>query len=201
MYIPHDFQEVRTEEIANLIKNYPLACIVANTAKGLIATHVPLIMKSNHVLVGHIAMVNDMKTLVSDAEEVLCIFKGEDAYISANDYPSKFEDHKKVPTWNYQVVHIYGNISYFTDTKSKLAAIGMLTKISEQQVNGDSGWKMSDAPREYLMEQLNHLIVFEINISKIQAQSKLSQNREQKDFDSVVKNLQNRDKKILLKAC
>ncbi|NHB59526.1 FMN-binding negative transcriptional regulator [Acinetobacter sp. 194] len=200
MYIPHDFQEVRTEEIANLIKNYPLACIVANTAKGLMATHVPLIMKSNHVLVGHIAMVNDMKTLVSDAEEVLCIFKGEDAYISANDYPSKFEDHKKVPTWNYQVVHIYGNISYFTDTKSKLAAIGMLTKISEQQVNGDSGWKMSDAPREYLMEQLNHLIVFEINISKIQAQSKLSQNREQKDFDSVVKNLQNRDKKNLAES-
>src|SRR5690606_40016091 len=89
MYIPNDFQEVRPKEITSLIKNYPLACIVANTAKGLIATHVPLIMRSDNVLVGHIAIINDMKTLVSDAQEVLCIFKGEDAYISANYYPSK----------------------------------------------------------------------------------------------------------------
>ncbi|MCK4081301.1 MULTISPECIES: FMN-binding negative transcriptional regulator [Acinetobacter] len=200
MYIPNDFQEVRTEEIMNLIKNYPLACIVANTKDGLIATHVPLIMKTDNTLIGHIAVNNDMRILVSDDQEVLCIFKGEDAYISANYYPSKFKDHKKVPTWNYQVVHIYGNITYFTDNKSKLSAVGMLTKISEEKANGNSGWKMSDAPKEYLMDQLKELIVFEINISKIQAQSKLSQNREKRDFDSVIKNLKETGKENLAKS-
>ncbi len=200
MYIPNDFQEVRTEEIMNLIKNYPLACIVANTKDGLIATHVPLIMKTDNTLIGHIAVNNDMRILVSDDQEVLCIFKGEDAYISANYYPSKFEDHKKVPTWNYQVVHIYGNITYFTDNKSKLSAVGMLTKISEEKANGNSGWKMSDAPKEYLMDQLKELIVFEINISRIQAQSKLSQNREKRDFDSVIKNLKETGKENLAKS-
>ncbi|AWV87007.1 FMN-binding negative transcriptional regulator [Acinetobacter radioresistens] len=200
MYILNDFQEVRTEEIMNLIKNYPLACIVANTKDGLIATHVPLIMKTDNTLIGHIAVNNDMRILVSDDQEVLCIFKGEDAYISANYYPSKFEDHKKVPTWNYQVVHIYGNINYFIDNKSKLSAVGMLTKISEEKANGNSGWKMSDAPKEYLMDQLKELIVFEINISRIQAQSKLSQNREKKDFDSVIKNLKETGKENLAKS-
>ncbi|EXF57038.1 putative FMN-binding domain protein [Acinetobacter sp. 1294596] len=200
MYIPNDFQEVRTEEIMNLIKNYPLACIVANTKDGLIATHVPLIMKTDNTLIGHIAVNNDMRILVSDDQEVLCIFKGEDAYISANYYPSKFEDHKKVPTWNYQVVHIYGNITYFIDNKSKLSAVGMLTKISEEKANGNSGWKMSDAPKEYLMDQLKELIVFEINISRIQAQSKLSQNREKRDFDSVIKNLKETGKENLAKS-
>lgn len=200
MYIPNDFQEVRTEEIMNLIKNYPLACIVANTKDGLIATHVPLIMKTDNTLIGHIAVNNDMRILVSDDQEVLCIFKGEDAYISANYYPSKFEDHKKVPTWNYQVVHIYGNITYFIDNKSKLSAVGMLTKISEEKANGNSGWKMSDAPKEYLRDQLKELIVFEINISRIQAQSKLSQNREKRDFDSVIKNLKETGKENLAKS-
>lgn len=184
----------------NLIKNYPLACIVANTKDGLIATHVPLIMKTDNTLIGHIAVNNDMRILVSDDQEVLCIFKGEDAYISANYYPSKFEDHKKVPTWNYQVVHIYGNITYFIDNKSKLSAVGMLTKISEEKANGNSGWKMSDAPKEYLMDQLKELIVFEINISRIQAQSKLSQNREKRDFDSVIKNLKETGKENLAKS-
>ncbi|MGK9156322.1 FMN-binding negative transcriptional regulator [Acinetobacter radioresistens] len=200
MYILNDFQEVRTEEIMNLIKNYPLACIVANTKDGLIAIHVPLIMKTDNTLIGHIAVNNDMRILVSDDQEVLCIFKGEDAYISANYYPSKFEDHKKVPTWNYQVVHIYGNITYFIDNKSKLSAVGMLTKISEEKANGNSGWKMSDAPKEYLMDQLKELIVFEINISRIQAQSKLSQNREKRDFDSVIKNLKETGKENLAKS-
>ncbi|MEQ1305727.1 FMN-binding negative transcriptional regulator [Acinetobacter radioresistens] len=200
MYIPNDFQEVRREEIMNLIKNYPLACIVANTKDGLIATHVPLIMKTDNTLIGHIAVNNDMRILVSDDQEVLCIFKGEDAYISANYYPSKFEDHKKVPTWNYQVVHIYGNITYFIDNKSKLSAVGMLTKISEEKANGNSGWKMSDAPKEYLRDQLKELIVFEINISRIQAQSKLSQNREKRDFDSVIKNLKETGKENLAKS-
>lgn len=200
MYIPDDFKEVRSDEITHLIQNYPLACIVANTAEGLIATHVPLIMKTDDVLVGHIAMNNDMRMLVADQQEVLCIFKGEDAYISANYYPSKFEDHKKVPTWNYQAVHIYGRIRYFLDDKSKLAAIGMLTKINEQKTNGDAAWKMSDAPKDYLMAQLKDLIVFEIKISKIQAQSKLSQNREQKDFDAVVKNLQDKGKTVLAES-
>ena len=200
MYIPNDFKEVRSEEILHLINSYPLACIVANTTKGLIATHVPLILKNDHTLIGHIAMSNDMRTLVANNQEVLCIFKGEDGYISANYYPSKFDDHKKVPTWNYQAVHIYGNITYFTDNKSKLSAVGMLTKINEKKANGDSGWKMSDAPKEYLMDQLKDLIVFEIDISKIQAQSKLSQNREKRDFDSVVKNLKEIGKENLAQS-
>jgi len=76
----------------------------------------------------------------------------------------------------------------------------MLTKISEEKANGNSGWKMSDAPKEYLMDQLKELIVFEINISRIQAQSKLSQNREKRDFDSVIKNLKETGKENLAKS-
>lgn len=192
MHVPNDFKEIRTSEINDLVKNFPLACIVANTARGLIASHIPLVMKDEQTLVGHLAMANEMKDLVAENEEVLCIFKGPDAYISANYYPSKFEDHKKVPTWNYQVIHIYGKISYFTDNKAKLAAVGMLTKQSEQKANGAAGWKMSDAPKDYLMEEIAGIIVFEIKISKLIAKSKLSQNREPRDFNSVVEELKTR---------
>ena len=176
------------------MQNFPLACVVANTPNGLIATHIPLILKPNGVLVGHIAMVNDMRTLVADNQEVMCVFKGDDAYISANYYPSKWVDHQKVPTWNYQAVHIYGNLTFFTDKKSKLSALGMLTKQSEQQANGSSAWKMSEAPADYLAALLEDIVVFEVQISRVLAQSKLSQNRDQKDFDSVVAELKLRGK-------
>lgn len=192
MFVPNDFKETRTSENNDLVQKFPLACIVANTTQGLIASHIPLVMKDDQILVGHLAMTNEMRSLIAESEEVLCIFKGPDAYISANYYPSKFVDHKKVPTWNYQAIHIYGKINFFTSNKTKLAAVGMLTKQSEQKANGASGWKMSDAPIDYLMEELAGIIVFEITISRIIAKSKLSQNRDSRDFNSVVKELQAR---------
>jgi transcriptional regulator len=52
-----------------------------------------------------VALANDMHRLVSDGQEVLVIFRGEDGYVSPNFYPSKAEHHRHVPTWNHQVVH------------------------------------------------------------------------------------------------
>ncbi|UOO93134.1 FMN-binding negative transcriptional regulator [Vitreoscilla stercoraria] len=197
MYIPTEFQEVRPETIQALIQNYPLACLVAQTATGLSAIHLPLLMKSDTVLLGHLAVASDWHLAVPEGQEILCVFQGENAYISANDYPSKLRDHRKVPTWNYQVVHIHGTVSYLTDQKSKLAAVGMLTKKQERVANGEAAWKMSDAPKDYLLEQLAYLAVLEINIHKIEAQSKLSQNREAQDFDAVIEKLYGRGKHVL----
>lgn len=193
MYIPDDFKETRPDEIKRIITDFPLACMVASTSEGLTATHIPLTLKDEHTLVGHIALKNDFHTNIPAGQEILCIFTGPQGYVSANYYPSKLIDHKKVPTWNYQVVHLYGNIQYFTDTKTKLLALGLLTKQSEQKANGEKAWKMSDAPKDYLMEQLEHIIAFEIRITKCLAKSKLSQNRSEQDFKSVINELQQRE--------
>ncbi|WP_111859728.1 FMN-binding negative transcriptional regulator [Acinetobacter sp. CFCC 10889] len=200
MFIAPEFQEVRPEEIQRLIQDYPLATIVAHTHQGLIANHIPLLFKSDNILIGHIAKANEMYALITENQNVLAIFKGEDAYISANDYPSKFIDHKKVPTWNYQAVHVHGTLRFYDDQKSKLAAVGMLTKIQEQKTNGEQAWKMSDTPKDYLSALLEDLVVFEIEIMHIQAQSKLSQNREPTDFNAVIERLKARDQGDLAQA-
>ena len=36
------------------------------------------------------------------------IFQGPEGYITPNWYPSKADDGKVVPTWNFAVVHAYG---------------------------------------------------------------------------------------------
>ncbi|NNP73552.1 transcriptional regulator [Acinetobacter defluvii] len=200
MFIAPEFQENRPEEIQRLVQDYPLATIVAHTDQGLIANHIPLLFKSDNILIGHIAKANEMYALITENQSVLAIFKGEDAYISANDYPSKFIDHKKVPTWNYQAVHVHGTLRFYNDQKSKLAAVGMLTKIQEQKTNGAQAWKMSDAPKDYLLALLEDLVVFEIEVTRIQAQSKLSQNREPTDFNAVIKRLKGRDQADLAQA-
>lgn len=190
MFVEQEFEEKRPEEIQRIIADFPLASIVANTSEGLIAEHVPLMLQEDSHLFGHVSLNNALFKSALQNHAVLCIFKADDAYISANYYPSKFQDHKKVPTWNYQVVHVYGEIAFFSDDKTKLAMLGKLTKYQEQKTNGQQAWKMSDAPKDYLLGMLKDLVAFKIKITKVVAKSKLSQNREPADFENVVKELQ-----------
>ena len=144
------------------MRTAPLACIVAQTDAGLIANHLPLLTGADGALVGHVALANDMHRLVADGQEVLVIFRGEDGYVSPNFYPSKAEHHRHVPTWNYQVVHVYGDIRFQHDERAKRAAVGLLTRDHERRVNGDRAWRMADAPADYMTQMLAGIVAFRI---------------------------------------
>jgi transcriptional regulator len=194
MYLPQHFAETDSSEVSALLRSFPLAALVVNTADGLTANHVPLMEDGTTGLIGHIALDNDLHRQISDGHEVLAIFRGEDAYVSPNWYASKPVHHRHVPTWNYQVVHVHGKISFQHDDKTKLAVVGRLTKLHETQVNGTGAWKMSDAPKDYLSAMLDRIVAIRINVTHIAAKSKLSQNREDADFDSVATVLEDRGK-------
>lgn len=189
MYVPLHFEEVSAEAISATIQRSPLACIVAQTEMGLIANHLPLLRHSGADFIGHVALANDMHHLVADGQEVLAIFRGDDAYVSPNFYPTKFEHHRHVPTWNYEVVHVYGAISFQHDDRAKRAAVGLLTQLHERRLNGKQAWRMADAPPEYMDQMLDAIVGFRIAPTKIIAKSKLSQNREKRDYLGAVQGL------------
>lgn len=189
MYNPPHFQETDPAEIAALIAAFPLAAVVTQTADGLVANHMPLLAAPDGTLIGHIAIANDLHRLIPDDHPVLAIFRGEDAYISPNWYPSKAEHHRHVPTWNYQVVHIHGRIRFQHDEQSKRAAVGLLTRSHERRVNGAAGWKMADAPADYMEQMLASIVAFRITPDRTEAKSKLSQNREARDHQGAVEGL------------
>ena len=197
MYLPDHFKEVDPDQIASVIAGAPLACVVANTSDGLIANHVPLLFDKSGDLIGHFALANDMHRIVDDGQEILAIFRGVDGYISPNSYPSKQEHHRHVPTWNYQIVHVYGAISFQHDARSKRAAIGLLTRDQERRVNGVNAWRMADAPTDYMLEMLDKIVAFRIKVTKTVAKSKLSQNRDIHDFDGAVQALKLRGNEAL----
>ena len=186
MYVPPHFQEINKDEIDAVIDSAPLACVVAQTDSGLIANHIPLLRAPDGTLIGHVALANDMHRLVVDDQEVLTIFKGGDAYVSPNFYPSKSEHHRHVPTWNYQVVHIYGRIAFQHDVQAKRAAVGLLTRHYERRLNGPRAWRMADAPADYMEQMLGNIVAFRIHVQRVLAKSKLSQNREARDYHGAV---------------
>ncbi|MFU8864512.1 MAG: FMN-binding negative transcriptional regulator [Rhodobacterales bacterium] len=186
MYLPEYFVETDPAEVAGLIAAFPLAAIVAQTAQGLVANHIPVMAQGETALIGHIALNNDMHRVLEDGAPVLAIFRGQDAYVSPNLYPTKPETHRHVPTWNYQVVHVAGRISFQHDDKSKRAIVGRLTRDHEARMNGDAAWRMADAPRDYIDGMLAAIVAFRIEITGIAAKAKLSQNREAVDHAGVV---------------
>ncbi|MFO1123231.1 MAG: FMN-binding negative transcriptional regulator [Hyphomicrobiales bacterium] len=189
MYVPQHFLEIDRDEIAAVVAASPLACIVAQTAEGLIANHIPLLAAPDGTLIGHVALANDMHRLIGEGQEVLTIFRGDDAYVSPNFYPSKAEHHRHVPTWNYQAVHAYGAIAFQHDAQAKRAAVGLLTRHHERQLNGDTAWRMADAPADYMAQMLDNIVAFRIAVWRVLAKSKLSQNREARDRDGAIAGL------------
>lgn len=189
MYVPAHFQELDPAAIAQVMQQAPLACIVAQTPQGLIANHIPVLSGPGDVLIGHAALANDMHRLIAQDQEVLAIFRGDDGYVSPNFYPSKAEHHRHVPTWNYQVVHAHGTIRFQHDMAAKRAAVGLLTRQHERRVNGAAAWRMADAPRDYLDQMLGQIVAFRITVTRLQAKSKLSQNRAPRDLQGAIAGL------------
>ncbi|MCG3267723.1 FMN-binding negative transcriptional regulator [Yoonia sp. I 8.24] len=200
MYIPAHFQETDPSAIAAMIAAHPLAQVVAHTDQGLVANPLPLLAVNETTLVGHLALANDMHRIVPNGADVLVIFQGGDAYVSPNWYPSKSIDHKVVPTWNYETVQMHGRISFQHDMKSKIAAVGRLTKTHEQATNEAQAWKMADAPPDYMAQMLDGIVAFQIDIGRVFAKSKLSQNKSADDINGVADALHQRGDKDIAAA-
>ena len=200
MYIPPQFQEVRQSEIERIVARFPLATIICQKEDELIVNHIPLLWTKDASMIGHIALANPLHKLFPDGTDVLVIFQAEDSYISPNWYKTKEVTHKHVPTWNYQVVHMKGRLTFDHTTKAKLSAVGKLTKTHESIHSGDKEWKMSDAPKDYMDDMLANIVAFEFTVTKIIAKSKMSQNRAPEDYNSVAENMKKRQRDFLAQS-
>jgi transcriptional regulator len=194
MYQPPLYAENRVDELHRLIREHPLGMLVASLADGLEAQHIPFVLEAERgeqgVLIAHVARANPVWRQLTASQDVLVVFRGAHGYISPNWYLSKREHHQHVPTWNYEIVHVHGRVRVMDDEKF---VRGMVAKLTRQQEAAlPEPWKMSDAPADYLGEQLAHIVGLEVEITRLDGKRKLSQNRERRDFDSTVAALQAR---------
>jgi transcriptional regulator len=174
------------------VAQHPLATLVANTAQGLTANHIPLMWHAladrSQVLRGHVARANPLWRLVENGASVLAIFTGAEHYVSPSWYPSKQEDGKAVPTWNYAAVHLRGHIRFIDDAAWLRGMVEALTDAHEKP-DDPQRWHVSDAPASYIDSMLRAIIGFEINVSGIEGKFKGSQNRSIADRTGVAANL------------
>lgn len=183
MYLPREYEETRPQLLHELIAQHPLGALVTHGSDGLDANHLPFELDAGAgergLLRAHVARRNPLWKRVTGGQEVLVVFRGEQAYISPNWYPSKQDTHRQVPTWNYQVVHVHGRISCHDDEKYVRGVVARLTRRHEQ--GRPDAWKMGDAPPEYIAEELQAIVGIEIAITRITGKFKLGQREEDRD--------------------
>jgi transcriptional regulator len=202
MFIPLDFEETNPAEIHGIMCNSPLGTLVTHTESGLDANHLPfdldVVKDSTGILRAHIARENPLTAQIDTGMDVLVIFKGAQGYISPSWYPNKQITHRFVPTWNYEVVHAYGRMQLIDDARFTRGLLARLTRVHE--VNQEKPWKMGDAPTDYLDHMLKAIVGLEIRLTRIECVRKLSQNREQIDFDGAIKGLRESGQEALVNA-
>ncbi|MFO1455375.1 MAG: FMN-binding negative transcriptional regulator [Steroidobacteraceae bacterium] len=190
MYVPAHFRETRPEVLHEFMRRHPLATLVARTATGVDANHIPMelaFVDGLPRLRGHVARANPLWREALPAEPVLAIFTGADGYVTPSWYPSKREHGKVVPTWNYAAVHARGPIRFVDDAAWLRALVGSLT--DEHERSRAAPWQVEDAPADYIGAMLRAIVGFEIEVRELVGKFKASQNREERDRAGVAAGL------------
>lgn len=185
MYIPDLYKNEDKEAIRTFLKENAFGILINQTNGKLWATHIPLELEINiegeEVLTGHISKENPQLTAFESNDHVLAVFTGAHSYISPSWY-----DHENVPTWNYSAVHIYGKIKIIEGD----AVIHSLTKLVDKyEQNSKCPVRVGDLSAKTMM-QTRGIVAFEIKIEEIQAQNKMSQNRDDKNYSNIISELE-----------
>jgi len=191
MYVPAHFDESRIDVLHDAMRRSGLATLVTVSPDGPMVSHVPMLLDTAPApygtLRGHIARANPQwKDLVAGVP-ALAIFMGPDAYISPALYPSKKQNSKVVPTWNYVAIHAIGPVTFFEDPDRLLKIVTGLTERHEAPRR--EPWAVSDAPADYVQSMLRAIIGFEIPIARLEGKWKMSQNQPAENRTGVAEKL------------
>jgi transcriptional regulator len=138
-------------------------------------------------LLGHVALNNPQWSNAQPGVPALAIVRGPQAYISPSWYQSTREHGRTVPTWNYTTVHFTGPVTFHRDSDWLRDVV---TRLTERYEEGREGrWWVDDAPEKFIAGQLRAIVGVEMAIRRIEAKTKLSQNRTPQDRANVIEAL------------
>jgi transcriptional regulator len=190
MYDLPYYKEKNHEEIIQFMKDHPFVFITGSDAANKpVATQIPVFMDEKdgkYFLTGHIMRNTDHHKAFEQNKNVLAVFTGPHTYVSATWYTKPVGS-----TWNYMSVHAKGTIR-FGDTDELKSILKRLTLHYENN-NAASATVFDNLPPEYTERMMKAIVPFEIEINDLQHVFKLSQDRDEKSYDNIVKELKQKE--------
>ncbi len=197
MYTPPHFALTDPAALHRILREHPLGMLVTHGPEGADADHIPFEFDPAPTAAGpqgtlraHVARNNPLWQRFGTGTPVMVVFRGAEAFISPNWYPSKHESHRQVPTWNYEVVHAHGTLSVHDDERYVRGLVARLTRHHEAAE--PRPWKMGDSAPEFIDTLLRNIVGIEVAVRSLVGKSKLSQNKEARDRLGAAETLHSR---------
>ena len=186
MYIHKLNREENREKILEFLRQNEFATLVTYDGEKPVASH--LLMEivedgANLFVNGHMSRANSLWKTFEKNIEVLVIFQGPHTYISPTWY-----NHINVPTWNYQSVHVYGRPRLITEHGE---AYGLLKRLIDRH-EANSDYRLEGLPKDFVEQEMKGIVAFQIEVTRMEANYKLSQNRDDANYQSIVAHLEER---------
>lgn len=186
MYKSPHFVANNQEEILEFMYKNTFVTLIGFDGEYPVATQVPVktVVKGNSIkLIGHIMTKTDHCRAFEQHRNVMAIFTGVHAYISASVY----EKPASVSTWNYKTVQAKGIIRLMGSEETYQVIKELTDKYEDPQTSAAAFNKMDEA---YIQKHLKAITGFEVSVSHIDHVFKLSQNHSLKNQESIVANLE-----------
>ncbi len=172
MYTPSHNRVDDQATLVAFMQAHAFAALVTHGEAGLRATHLPVVVERDDGqlrLLAHVAKANPQWRDFAPGREVMVIFAEPHAYVS----PRHYERAETVPTWNYAVVHAYGVPRLVEDRDEKHAQQTKLVALHDPEYLA----RFPDLPRDYIDKMLGVIVSFVVDVTRLDARFKLSQEK------------------------
>jgi len=185
MYVPKHNRQEDASALLAYMRAYSFAALATSGSAGLTATHLPFVIEEQEgriTLLAHMAKANPQWRDFAGGGDALVIFMQPHAYVS----PRLYDSRQNVPTWNYVAVHAYGRPLLIEERVAKLE---LQKKLIAQY---DAGYleQMAELPESYIDAKLAAIVSFSIEVTRIDARYKLSQDKNPAERERIVRELE-----------
>lgn len=185
LYVPDHFAAPDRDAIVQLIAQHPFATLISVAGGEPVITHLPLVADATGTLVGHVARANPHAALLAEGATVTAVFHGPHVYVSPTWY-----EQPGVPTWNYATVHVHAKVRVI-DGEAAQAMLDHLVDTFDPDPLGEAGTRHMRQDERAGM--LAHIHCFALEMQRVEAKFKLSQNKSPADRLRVVSALGQQD--------
>jgi len=186
--IPY-FKEADNAVVLQFLKEHSFATVIGCHNNIPVATQLPLLIEERDgklFLLGHLMRQTDHHKAFEANPQVLCIFTGPHAYVSASWYTQP----QQASTWNYMTVHARGPM-VFTNEEKLRHILEQTTNHYEGSENTPGGYQQ--LPSHYIDKLIGAIAGFEIEVQKLEHVFKLSQNRDAESYHNIIQQLEQGD--------
>lgn len=172
------------EQVAELIREYPLGLVVSGEAANFAATPLPLLPEVDEqgrvvALFGHFARSNPQVAALTANPRAAIIFQGPQGYVS----PRFVSNLTWGPTWNYAMVRFVTEVEFVPNENAE--AIRRLSEALEGA--GSEAWTAARMGARY-EQLLTRIIAFRAHVLDEEAKFKLGQDEHRRTFAEIIRN-------------